>query len=53
MFVIWRFMIELMSRSEIAHTQELMKMVIGGIKSLEESGRKVMLDEIKVDLCKT
>jgi hypothetical protein len=30
-----------------------MKMVIGGIKSLEESGGKVMLDEIKVELCKT
>ena len=30
------------------HTQELMKMVIGGIRSREESNRKVMLDEIKV-----
>ncbi len=32
-----------------SHTQELMKLVIGGIRSREEGGRKVMLDEIKVD----
>ena len=31
-----------------SHTQELMKMVIGGIRSREEDGRKVMLDEIKL-----
>lgn len=31
------------------HTQELMKMVIGGIRSREEGNRKVMLDEIKVN----
>jgi hypothetical protein len=30
------------------HTQELMKMVIGAIRSREEGNRKVMLDEIKV-----
>ncbi len=31
-----------------AETQELIKMVIGGIRSREENNRKVMLDEIKV-----
>lgn len=31
-----------------AHTQELMKLVVGGIKSREEGNRKVMLDEIKI-----
>ena len=30
-------------------TVELMKMVIAGLRSREESGRVVMLDEIKVD----
>lgn len=32
-----------------SHTQELMKLVIGGIRSREEGGRKVMLDEIKYE----
>lgn len=30
-----------------SHTQELMKMVIGGIRSREEDGRRVLLEEIK------
>ena len=31
-----------------SETQELIKMVIGGIRSQEEEGRKFMLDEIKL-----
>jgi len=30
-------------------TVELMKLVIGGLRSREEGGREVFLDEIKVD----
>jgi hypothetical protein len=30
------------------HTQELMKLVIGGTRSREEGNRRVMLDEIKL-----